>query len=57
MRHALNFITVHHVDSVIEAALDFSHCHAEQTVSAAAEPPVLPVPPVKRQRRKPGIRQ
>ena len=57
VRRALNFITVHHVDSVIEAALDFSHCHAEQTVSAAAEPPVLPVPPVKRQRRKPGIRQ
>ena len=57
VRRALNFITVHHVDSVIEATLDFSHCHAEQTVSAAAEPPVLPVPPVKRQRRKPGIRQ
>ncbi len=38
VRRALNFITVHHVDSVIEAALDFSHCHAEQTVSAAAEP-------------------
>ena len=57
VRRALNFITVHHVDSVIEAALDFSHCHAEQTVSAAAESPVLPVPPVKRQRRKPGIRQ
>lgn len=58
VRNALNFITVQHVDSVISAALDFSKCQPDApSVTAAAETPALPVPPVKRPRRKPAIRQ
>ena len=61
VRNALNFITVRHVDSVIAAALDFSKCRTEQAEPAAAAAPeaspLTPVPPVKRPRRKPAIRQ
>ena len=61
VRNALNFITARHVDSVIAAALDFSKCRTEQAEPAAAAAPeaspLTPVPPVKRPRRKPAIRQ
>ena len=60
VRAALNFITVHHVDSVIAAALDFSKCRTDTQPQPDAVPdasPLSPVPPVKRPRRKPGIRQ
>ena len=61
VRNALNFITVRHVDSVIAAALGFSKCRTEQAEPAAAAAPeaspLTPVPPVKRPRRKPAIRQ
>lgn len=41
VRKALNFITVRHVDAVIEAALDFGPCHQD---SAPTEPDPQPQP-------------
>ncbi len=66
VRRALNFITVRHVDSVIEAALDFSCCPKEiertenverpEEHSAAPVREELPLP-IRKQPGKPGIRQ
>ena len=60
VRNALNFITVSHVDSVIETALDLNRRMPEQAAAqeqtpAHTDPMQLPAP--KRQRRKPAIRQ
>lgn len=54
VRKALNFITVSHADSVIEAALDFSVCPRKDAESAAS--PVLSIPKTKKG-SKPDIRQ
>ena len=60
VRSALNFITVRHVDSVIETALDFGRRFSEQPLGEAAEPEhtdAMQLPSAGRPRRKPGIRQ
>ena len=43
VRRALNFITVQHADSVIDAALDFSHCSQPRTDVSQGEP-VMSIP-------------
>lgn len=56
VRRALNFIPVHHVDQVLETALDLPG-EAEETAAAPArEEPQMPIT-LPKQRRKPGIRQ
>ena len=52
VRNALTFMTVEHVDAVLEAALDFSHCPVAE---AAAESAVIPVQESVSQ--QPGLRQ
>ena len=51
VRNALTFMTVEHVDSVLEAALDFSHCPTAE----AADPAVIPVQETPA--TQPGLRQ
>ncbi len=53
VRHALNFITATHVDSVIAAALDFSNCKLPQE---SAQEKTIPVP-TEAPHSKPAIRQ
>ena len=53
VRNALTFMTVEHVDSVLETALDFSRCPAVE--APAAETAVIPVQ--ENVGGKPGLRQ
>ena len=55
VRNSLQFITAHHVDSVLAAALDPLEAHKE-SVSAQPQLPAMPVPQTK-PRRKTGLRQ
>ncbi len=55
VRRALNFITVRHVDAVIEAALDFSHLPNEIPEKKPVQE--LPLPVLQNKERKPGLRQ
>ena len=55
VRNSLQFITAHHVDSVLAAALDPVEAHKE-SVSAQPQLPAMPVPQTK-PRRKTGLRQ
>lgn len=56
VRKALNFITVRHVDAVIEAALDFSKCPGDARQETCKETISLPVQNGGKP-GKPGIRQ
>ena len=55
VRNSLQFITAHHVDSVLAAALDPLEAHKE-SVSTQPQLPAMPVPQTK-PRRKTGLRQ
>ena len=63
VRRALQFVTVEHVDAVLQTALDFSACTSDEPMEPQETPtahtlpdPALPVQkPVKS--RKPGLRQ
>ena len=56
VRKALNFITVSHADSVIEAALCFPQ--EEKTADAPVKEPLsLPAQPTRKRQRKPDLRQ
>jgi len=57
VRQALNFITVSHVDSVIEAALDLSVLQQEEAAAKVTEQAQMPVPQSQKKTRKTGIRQ
>ena len=50
VRRALNFITVRHADSVIEAALDFSHC-PKTSAELSSEQSSLNIPREKKSKR------
>ena len=56
VRAALNFITVSHADSVLEAALCFPQ-ELPKTEAAVSEPLPLSAKPLPKRQRKPGIRQ
>ncbi len=56
VRRALNFLTVSHADSVIEAALNFAAPGREEE-TAAGDTPLQPIPAPQRKKGKTGIRQ
>lgn len=55
VRKALNFLTVSHADSVIEAALDFSSCAVAPELTNAEPKRLLPIPRLRK--NKADIRQ
>ena len=57
MRHALNFITVSHVDSVLQAALNLNVVPAEQTPAEVPQEAALAIAHEQKKKRKTGIRQ
>jgi len=57
VRRSLNFITVSHVDSVIDTALDFSKLHEPPMLNAVPEEAKLAVAQQQKKSRKPGFRQ
>ena len=60
VRKGLNFMTAEQVDSVLEAALDFSACTApvlEDPAKSASQQIALPVPEQVNKTRTPDLRQ
>ncbi len=57
VRRSLNFITVSHVDSVIDTALDFTKIHEAPSLNIVPEEAKLAVAQQQKKSRKPGFRQ